>query len=224
MATLTLTAKETEMLVAVMSEMGEIPSTINFERVAARVNVKFARNARQSFKNLFEKLKKQAGPSPDDGYGAVPPTPVKRSSPKKKVGPKNGPIKANPKPRGKKTAVKKEVKEEEVDSGDELAEPVLDDEDGKLPEHVPSLNAKILGKNAVVTPSTGCSESLQISDVVARMSVIEAKEPSPTLIGERTVDNQVDLDEEILAAQSNMSVDAYRHWKALNDYTFLENS
>ena len=30
MTTLTLTAKETEMLVAVMSEMGEIPSTVSF--------------------------------------------------------------------------------------------------------------------------------------------------------------------------------------------------
>ncbi|TEY58840.1 hypothetical protein BOTCAL_0198g00070 [Botryotinia calthae] len=223
MTTLTLTAKETEMLVAVMSEMGEIPSTINFERVAARVNVKFAKNARQSFKHLFEKFKKQAGPSPDDGYGAVPPTPTKKNSPKKKVGPKNGPIKATPKPRGKKAAVKKEVKEE-VDSGDELAEPALDDEDGKSPEHIPLLNAKSIGKDAVVTPSTGSSESLQISDDVARMSVIGAKEPSPTFIGEHPVDEQVDLDEELLAAHSDMSVDAYRHWKALNDYTFLGNS
>jgi len=100
----------------------------------------------------------------------------------------------------------------------------LDDEDGKLPEHVPSLNAESLGKNAVVTPSTASSESLQISDDVARMSVMEAGEPSHNSIGDRPVNNQVDLDEELLAAQSNMSVDAYRHWKALNDYTFLENS
>ncbi|THV50091.1 hypothetical protein BGAL_0165g00100 [Botrytis galanthina] len=227
MTTLTLSAKETEMLVAVMSEMGEIPSNINFDRVAARVNVKFARNARQSFKKLFEKLKDQAGPSPDEDDAATPPktpSPTKKTSPKKKVGPKNAPIKAAPKPRGKKGAVKKEVKEEEVDSGDELAEPVFDDEDGKSPEHVPSLKAESPGKNAVVGPSTGSPESLQISDEVARMSVVEAEETLSTFIEESPVDEQVDPDEQLLAAQSNMSVDAYRHWKSLNNYTFLQNS
>ncbi|KAF7916536.1 hypothetical protein BELL_0130g00070 [Botrytis elliptica] len=227
MTTLTLSAKETEMLVAVMSEMGEIPSNINFDRVAARVKVKFAKNARQSFKKLFEKLKDQAGPSPDDEDGATPPktpSPTKKTSPKKKVGPKNAPIKAAPKSRGKKGTVKKEVKEEEVDSGDELAEPVLDDEDGKSPENIPSLKAKSLGKNSVVCSSTGSSESLQISDEVAKMSVVEAEETFSTSIEESPVDEQVDLDEQLLAAQSNMSVGAYRHWKALNDYTFLQNS
>ncbi|KAF5874250.1 uncharacterized protein Bfra_004257 [Botrytis fragariae] len=227
MATLTLSAKETEMLVAVMSEMGEIPSNINFDRVAARVNFKFARNARQSFKKLFEKLKDQARPSPEDDDGATPPkipSPTKKTSPKKKVGPKNGPIKATPKPRGKKAAVKNEVKEEEVDSGDELAEPVLDDEDGKSPEHIPSLKAESLGKNAIVGPSTGSPESLQISDEVAKMSVVEAEETFPTFIEESPVDEQVGLDEQLLAAQADMSVDAYRHWKALNNYTFLQNS
>ncbi|TGO62536.1 hypothetical protein BCON_0019g00720 [Botryotinia convoluta] len=223
MTTLTMTAKETEMLVAVMSEMGEIPSNINFDRVAARVNVKFARNARQSFKKLFEKLKDQAGPSPDDEDGATPsktPSPTKKTSPKKKVGPKNAPIKATAKPRGKKGAVKKE----EVDSGDELAEPVLNDEDGKSPEHIPSLKAESLGKNSVVGPSTGSPESLQISDEVAKMSVVEAEETFSTFIEEGPVDEQADLDEQLLAAQSDISVDAYRHWKALNDYTFLQSS
>ncbi|TGO22946.1 hypothetical protein BPAE_0149g00090 [Botrytis paeoniae] len=227
MTTLTLSTKETEMLVAVMSEMGEIPNNINFDRVASRVKVKFAKNARQSFKKLFEKLKDQAGPSPDDEDDATPPktpSPTKKTSPKKKVGPKNAPIKATPKPRGKKGAVKKEVKEEEVDSGDELAEPVLDDEDGKSPEHIPSLKAESLGKNSVVGSSTGSSESLQISDEVAKMSVVEAEETFSTFIEESPVDEQVDLDEQLLASQADMSVDAYRHWKALNNYTFLQNS
>ncbi|KAF7900654.1 uncharacterized protein EAF01_007956 [Botrytis porri] len=227
MATLTLSAKETEILVAFMSEMGEIPSNINFDKVAGRVGVKFGKNARQSFKKLFEKLKDQAGPPPDTEDGDTPPktpSPTKKTSPKKKVGPKNAPIKATPKPRGKKAAVKKEVKEEVVDSDDELAERVLDDEDGKSPEHIPSLRAESLGKNSLVGSSTGSSESLQISNKVARISVIEAEETISTFTEESPVDEQADLDEQLLAAQSEMSVDAYRHWKALNNYTFLESS
>ncbi|KAF7872488.1 hypothetical protein EAF04_003409 [Stromatinia cepivora] len=132
MTALTLTAKETEMLVAVMSEMGEIPNTINFERVATRVEVKYARNARSSFKKLFDKLKAQAGPAPDGENGSTPPktpSPTKKASPKKKVGPNNTPIKATPKSRGKKAAAKKEVKEEVFDSDEHLEEPVWDNED-----------------------------------------------------------------------------------------------
>ncbi|CAD6453411.1 c0e850ee-66e3-4320-9770-10fb800de788 [Sclerotinia trifoliorum] len=132
MTALTLTAKETEMLVAVMSEMGEIPNTINFERVASRVEVKYARNARSSFKKLFDKLKSQAGPAPDGENDSTPPktpSPTKKASPKKKVGPNNTPVKATPKSRGKKAGAKKEVKEEVFDSDEQLEEPILDDED-----------------------------------------------------------------------------------------------
>lgn len=77
----------------------------------------------------------------------------------------------------------------------------------------------------MVGPSTRSPESLQISDEVARMSVVEAEETFSTSIEESSVDEQFDLDDEqLLAAQSNMSVDAYRHWKSLNNYTFLQNS
>ncbi|ESZ90076.1 hypothetical protein SBOR_9540 [Sclerotinia borealis F-4128] len=194
MSALTLTAKETEMLVAVMSEMGEIPNTIDFERVASRVDVKYGKNARQSFKKLFEKLKAQAGPSPDGGDGTRPPktpSPTKRASPKKKVGANNTPIKATPRPRGKKATVKKEAKEEYVDSDEALEDPVLVDEDGKSPKHISPLTAEKTVENTGVGLSTGLSESIQTSDEDIKMSVVE--------VGEDVVDEQVELDEQLQA-------------------------
>ncbi|KAG4026866.1 hypothetical protein MFRU_035g00180 [Monilinia fructicola] len=136
MAPITLSAKETDMLVAVMSEMGEIPNTIDFELVAKRVDVKFAKNARQSFKKLFEKLKAQAGPSPDGEASSSPSktaSPTKKATPKKKVGASNAPIKATPKRRGKNAAAKKEVNQEDVDD-DEMSDGQVftnDDEDSE---------------------------------------------------------------------------------------------
>ncbi|KAI9647211.1 hypothetical protein NHQ30_003594 [Ciborinia camelliae] len=212
MTALTLTAKETEMLVAVMSEMGEIPNTINFEQVAKRVEVKYAKNARQSFKKLFEKLKAQAGPAPGGGDGTTPPktpSPTKRASPKKKVGANNTPIKATPKPRGKKTAAKKEVKEEYLDSDEMLEDPVLDEEDGKSPEHISPLTTEKTGKNTGVSHSTGSSESVQISDEDARMSVDEAEELM-SAVEEDAVDDHVDPEEQILADEAGLTIPAYR--------------
>ncbi|RAL66366.1 hypothetical protein DID88_006035 [Monilinia fructigena] len=212
MASITLSAKETDMLVAVMSEMGEIPNTIDFEHVAKRVDVKYARNARQSFKKLFEKLKAQAGPSPDGEVSSTPPkapSPTKRAVSRKKVGANHTPIKAVPKRRGKNPVAKKNVKEEDVNSDGVLDEQAFTDEDGKSPNHISSPTAeKTTGKDAGVTQAMEPCKVVQKSDEDARMSTDD----------EQLDAYQLDADEQLQADEYGMALQAYREWCGLNEY------
>ncbi|QSZ33717.1 hypothetical protein DSL72_005288 [Monilinia vaccinii-corymbosi] len=224
MTSITLTAKETDMLVAVMTEMEKIPSSINFENVAKRVDVKYGKNARQSFKKLFEKLKAQAGPSPSDGDGTAPPktpSPTKRASPKKKVGPTNAPIKATPNLRGKKAVVKKQVKEEDVDSDEILEMPVLDDENGKSQNKISSVAAeKTTGKHVGVSHTMEPSESLQNSDEDTGTSIVDFVSATGSLAVDAKLDaDQLDANDQLLADDYGMSLPAYREWRDLNDYS-----
>ncbi|KAB8301201.1 hypothetical protein EYC80_003092 [Monilinia laxa] len=212
MASITLSAKETDMLVAVMSEMGEIPNTIDFDHVAKRVDVKYARNARQSFKKLFEKLKAQAGPPPDGEASSTPPkapSPTKRSAPKKKVGANKTPIKATPKRRGKNAAAKKEVKIEDVDSDGMSDEQVFTDEDGKSPNHVSFPTAeKTTGNETGVTQAMEPCNGVQKSDEDARISTDD----------EQLDAYQLDADEQLQADEYGMTLQAYREWRDPNEY------
>ncbi|KAG9241103.1 hypothetical protein BJ878DRAFT_483257 [Calycina marina] len=117
---ITLTQKETELLSAIVGLMCDVPD-IDYNVLAERVGVKYARNVRTSAKKLFDKIKETAPSAPSDegsstGEGEVKEPAAKRAKTSKtatktatakKTGtPKKPPAKRNagPKKCGKRTA------------------------------------------------------------------------------------------------------------------------
>ncbi|KAF4629560.1 hypothetical protein G7Y89_g8585 [Cudoniella acicularis] len=221
-----LTTKETDMLCAVVSLMGDVPD-VSFEEVAKVTGQKYAKNARQACKKLFEKIKSRVpgAPASAEGEGEAsgdaeqepeePTTPKKKPAKKtaapkkapaakkeKAVGARAAPKKANAGMAKNAAASKKGAKKEDSEEEAVREEEVEDAEDAPAAGEDDG-NGKSQSKPVVSSPQPF------VSTFFGTTATFPAgyQFPKDTTEAER-----------FQAHKFEMTVEAYRSWKVQNGY------
>ncbi|KAH8820582.1 hypothetical protein F5884DRAFT_826944 [Xylogone sp. PMI_703] len=194
---ISLSQKESELLGVVIAEMNGVPD-VDFEVVAQKVGIKYARNARSSFKRIWDKLKGGETGTDDNDKKTTP----KKSTPKKASTRVTKPTagKGNKTPSKSPGKKKRQVKKEESDEGDdEINYDKLDVKDEEDEE-------------SSTSEEDDFNEDTKMKEEDDTDSTI--KEES----GEVDIKDESDDGEEFEAATRDMTVEELRLWKAQNNY------
>lgn len=171
---------------------------VDFEVIAQKVGIKYAKNARQSFKRVWEKLK-------NGGSDSGPSTPGKttpRKTTQGKVATPRKNTKVAPKTPRKKT--KKVKKEEDTDEEEED----YDKLDVKKEEREEDSGEDTDNEEEQLSDENGQEEHLVLKD----------EDPSLIPVKNELSDPESDNGEEFEAATRDMTVEELRAWKAQNNY------
>ncbi|KAH8593732.1 hypothetical protein B0O99DRAFT_688565 [Bisporella sp. PMI_857] len=226
-----LTPKETQMLATIFSLMGDAPQ-IDYDKLAERLGIKYARNARTSCKKLLQKIKGHSGTGAavggdsDNGEGdtggpskkptkAVKKAVGKNAAPKKAANSRPPKAKYNGKKKAK-TALKKEEPEDEnllaLDNGDD------ENNYGKslTPNQPPTTSIK---EPMVEIPAT--QSSVEGIDGKADSTTsphspahgIDGKAESIVSFYDEAISNYTSDDERKEAEERGISLEEWRAWK-----------
>ncbi|RFU33422.1 hypothetical protein B7463_g2929, partial [Scytalidium lignicola] len=197
-----LSQKESELLAAVISEMNGVPD-VDFEIIAQKVGIKYARNARQAFKRVWDKLKggDNAGEGTDYGDTPTKVTP-KKSTPRKAaqkiakpVTPHKAPKSESKTPRKRKRQVKKEDSDE------------VDEE-----KNYDNLDVKEEEEESSDDEDDEIDENMAIKEEDRTMVAVKEE------FEHTGVKDESDDGEEFEAATRDMTIEELRAWKAQNNY------
>ncbi|RDL34000.1 uncharacterized protein BP5553_08368 [Venustampulla echinocandica] len=215
-----LTPKETQMLSAVVSLMGDVPN-VSFDEVARLCGHKYARNARTSCKKLFEKLKANAGNNsascdtakPDgaeNSDGEEIGGAKKKTAPKAKKTPG---ARAAPKKAAagmKKGTARKVIKKEpEIESEDEKFDLNMKEEDEEDHDYDHGHEMERTGKSEALAP---VNEPFPAGFTSTMFGVEATFPPGYEFPPDAT-------EEELYKAHTHeITVEEWRTWKIQNDY------